>query len=552
LDARNDDAVTRLREKKPRREKPLALMARDLDQLRTLCEIDERELALLASPQAPIVLLRRRPDAPVADAVAPENPYLGVMLPYTPLHHLLLRRIDFPVVATSGNLSDEPICIDETEALVRLRGVAERFLIHDRPIERHVDDSVAWVWAGEPRIVRRARGYAPRPVLVRAEIPTVLAVGGHLKNAVALSMGRQVFVSQHIGDMETEQALAAFERVTADLIRLYEAEPVAVAHDMHPDYATTRWAQAAVRGVVADSTAALAREALPRLDGARLVAVQHHHAHLAACLAENGCDEPALGVTWDGTGYGPDGTVWGGEFLLGTTSSFRRVGHLRPFRLPGAEAAVREPRRSAVAVLWELGGRDALERDEPCPLEAFEPAARQPLLRMLEAGFNAPWTTSAGRLFDAVAALLGLHQTTTFEGQAAMALEFVASPSIGDAYPIDVTSSGAGEKEKLIVDWRPLIEALLEDRRKSEPASTIAARFHNALSCTIIDVARTVGVEKVALTGGCFQNQRLIVRTARALEKAGFTALLHRQIPPNDGGISLGQIAVAAARLAEG
>jgi hydrogenase maturation protein HypF len=543
VDARNTQAIARLRERKPRPHKALALMVGDLEQARDLCLLPSGAEEFLSSPQAPIVLLHRRPDAKtnVAQNVAPGNPYLGLMLPYTPLHQLLMRALDWPLVATSGNLSDEPICTDQQEALERLGHIADLFLIHDRPIARHVDDSVAWIVRGEGRLLRRARGYAPLPLTLRRdlrrELPTILAVGAHLKNNVALSVGRSVFISQHIGDLETPQALEAFERVIADFLALYEAEPVAIAHDLHPDYLSTRWAEQGVGS----------REVGSR----ELVAVQHHHAHLAACLAENGVDGPALGVTWDGTGYGTDGTVWGGEFLMGDAADFERVGSLRSFRLTGGEAAVREPRRVALGLLWELYGAAALERDDLAPVRAFDPAQRRLLGRMLERDVNSPLTTSAGRLFDGIAALLDLRQEMTFEGQAAMELEFIADPGVKDAYPLPLTRGERREADgPIVLDWGALVEAVLEELRQGVAPETIAARFHNALAQAIVDLARAIGQEQVALTGGCFQNRLLTERAAQGLEKAGFQALLHRQTPPNDGCISLGQIAVAAARLA--
>ena len=392
VDARNDAAIRRLRESKPRRAKPFALMARDLAQVRQFCEVSPEAEALLTSAEAPIVLLPQIANrkSQIANAVAPGNPTLGVMLPYTPLHHLLLRELDFPVVATSGNLSDEPICTDETEAMARLAGIADVFLVHDRPIARHVDDSVAWIVAGAPRLLRRARGYAPLPVMLPREVPTILAVGAHLKNTVRLSVGRQAFISQHIGDLETPEAMAAFERVIADFLRLYEAQPVAIAHDLHPEYLSTKWAQEQDR--IADRRCA--NREIANLHP-HLIPVQHHHAHLAACLAENQVEGPALGVTWDGTGYGTDGTIWGGEFLLGDAGGFERVAHLRPFRLPGGDAAVKEPRRVALALLWELFGDAALEMDDLAPIRDLRPAERKVLAQMLARGVNAPITTSA-------------------------------------------------------------------------------------------------------------------------------------------------------------
>jgi hydrogenase maturation protein HypF len=428
-----------------------------------------------------------------------------------------------------------------------------------------VDDSVAWIVRGAPRLLRRARGFAPLPVLLKEEVPTILAVGPHLKNTVALSVGRQAFISQHIGDLETAEAMVAFERVIADFLRLYEATPVAIAHDLHPEYLSTRYA--------------LERSSVQRFN-APTIGVQHHHAHLAACLAENGVDGPALGVTWDGTGYGTDGTIWGGEFLLGDASGFARVAHLRPFRLPGGDAAIHEPRRVALALLWEAYGDAALEMEDLAPVRAFSPTERRLLAQMLERGLNAPITTSAGRLFDGIAALIGLQQKASFEGQAAMALEFAADVAERGAYPIVLerhrmartSGQGTAEGQKsagenpplprspapvarsaghsmLNVDWLPLVEAVIADFRKGVSPGTIAARFHNALIGSIVAVAEATGEPRVALTGGCFQNRLLVENTAERLERAGFEVLLHRQVPPNDGGISLGQVAVAAAQL---
>jgi hydrogenase maturation protein HypF len=525
VDARDGEAVARLRERKARREKPLAVMVEGLPQASLLGLVSEDEATALTSMEAPIVLLSRRPGAGIAAEVAPENPRLGVMLASNPLHHLLLKETGFPLVATSGNLSEEPICTDEREAVARLGGIADRFLVHDRPIARHVDDSVAAVLGGRLRLVRRARGFAPRPIALAADGPTVLAVGAQLKNAVALALGGRAVVSQHIGDMETLEAQAAFESVIADLVAMHDARPAAIAHDLHPDYASTRWAQ---------------RSGLP------LIAVQHHHAHLASCLADNASDGHALGVIWDGTGYGPDGTVWGGEFLLGDAASFARVAHFRPFRLPGGEAAVREPRRAAVGLLVAAFGDDALSWDDLAPVAAFSPRERAVISGALSGGTNSPRTTSAGRLFDGIAALAGKGERSAFEGQAAMALEFAVDPSVRDAYPF-ARSGAAGP---MVLDWGPMLSAVVDDVRLRVPPRTIAARFHNALVAAIVDVAAQVGCGTVALSGGCFQNRVLTEGASAALTASGFTVLLHRQVPPNDGGIALGQLAVAAARLA--
>ena len=396
-------------------------------------------------------------------------------------------------------------------------------------------------------------------MLLAQPMPTILAVGAHLKNTVALSVGRQVFISQHIGDLETAEAMAAFERVIADFLRLYEAAPVAIAHDMHPDYLSTRWAkEERERREMRESQRAPAEApSFPSFPSfPSLVPVQHHHAHLAACLAENGVSGPALGVTWDGTGYGLDGTIWGGEFLLGDAADFVRVAHLRPFRLPGGDAAVKGPRRVALALLWELYGEAALGLDDLAAIRTLPASERLVLGQMLRRGLSAPITTSAGRLFDGVAALLGLHPTVSFEGQAAMALEYAADPAITDAYPLGLSteraptsSSFIDHHSSLLLDWQPLIEALLLDLRNGISAGILAARFHNGLAAAIVAVAEAIGQPQVALTGGCFQNRLLLERTASRLRQAGFDLLLHRQVPPNDGGISVGQVAVAAARL---
>lgn len=526
VDARDGAAVERLRERKHREEKPLALMVPSLEMVRACCEVADPEARLLRSPEAPIVLLRRRlGPIPVADAVAPGNPYLGVMVPYTPLHHLLLADLGFPVVATSGNLSEEPICTDEREALERLGEIADHFLVHDRPIARHVDDSVARLVAGRVLINRRARGYAPLPVTLETgpEPPATLAVGGHLKNTVAISVGRQVFLSQHIGDLSTEPALSAFRRVIADLETLYDLRPETISCDAHPDYLSSKHAEAS---------------SLPTHK------VQHHYAHLLSCIAENDLEGPLVGVSWDGTGYGTDGTVWGGEFLRITDRSFERAGHLRTFRLPGGERAVEEPRRSAIGLLHEIVGEEVIAMDSLAPVETFSPAERSLLVSMIRKGLNAPMTSSAGRLFDAVAAILGIRQRTTFEGQAAMELEYAADGHRTDeAYPFEIAADGSGP---MILDWAPMIRSIIEDLEGGSTRPAISARFHNTLSEGILAMLRRIGEERAVITGGCFQNRYLTERTVRRLEEEGIRVYRHQRIPPNDGGIALGQVLAVA------
>ncbi|MDH5580115.1 MAG: carbamoyltransferase HypF, partial [Betaproteobacteria bacterium] len=405
-----------------------------------------------------------------------------------------------------------------------------------------VDDSVVTLVDGAAAPVRRARGLAPLPIVVPRDLPDILAVGAHQKNVVALTVGRRVFLSQHIGDMETPQALVAFELVIRDFLTMYGAAPRLIAHDLHPDYMSTRWAQELATGRGPE------REAPTWMDGlagAELVPVQHHHAHLASCLAENGVEKRALGVIWDGTGLGTDGTIWGGEFLLGDARSFVRRAALRRFRLPGGEVAVKEPRRVALALLWELYGELAWSR---MPNGPFEDAEARILDKMLAGGVRAPITTSAGRLFDGVAALLGLRPRAAFEGQAAMELEFAADRSVDDAYPVDVVRGTEVDGPAIEIDWRSLIEALVEDSFRGVSHGVIAARFHGALAKAVHRVADYVGEPTVALSGGCFQNRLLTELCCRRLRHGGFEVLVHRQVPPNDGGISLGQAAVAAAQ----
>lgn len=530
VDARDEVAVRRLRARKQREEKPFALLFPDLAAIEAVCTVSPLEARLLESAEAPIVLLdRRAPAGGIAPAVAPGNPTLGVMLPYTPLHHLLLTDLGFPVVATSGNLSDEPICIDEQEALARLGEIADGFLVHNRPIARHVDDSVVRVVLGRELVLRRARGYAPLPVHVAAPLPPLLAMGGHLKNSVALAVGQDLFVSQHIGDLETVAAGTAFAGVIADFERLYATTPGAVACDAHPDYYSTRYA----RGM-----------------GLPVIPVQHHVAHVLAAMAENDLAGPALGVAWDGTGYGDDGTIWGGEFFRVTPTTVQRVAHWRPFGLPGGDAAVRRPRRSALGLLYEAQGAAALEAADLPPVAATPAAERAVLATMLRRGVFTPRTSSVGRLFDAVAALLGLRQQAGFEGQAAMDLEFALIGVTTDREYDLLLQPPAGAGAPAVLDWAPALDGILRDIRAGRSRGLIAATFHNTLVAGILLGARHAGEPQVVLGGGCFQNRYLLERAVTRLRAAGFRPYWPQRIPPNDGGIALGQL-VAASRLGE-
>jgi len=544
VDATNQEAVQALRNRKHRWEKPLAVMVYGVEQARECVELLPTEVELLTSPEGPIVLCRKRVDSPIASAVAPDTPYLGVMLATTPLHHLFVKRLGRPIVATSGNLSEEPICIDPKEATSRLHGIAATWLIHDRPIERHMDDSVVHVVCGKPQFLRRARGYAPLPVTVPHSNHLVLAVGGHQKNTVALAIEDRVFVSQHIGDLESHETQCAFERAIFDFMRLYGAVPDIIAHDRHPDYASTQLAE---RLTAAGSP----------LAGIPLFAVQHHHAHLAACLADAGHQGQALGIVWDGSGYGMDGTIWGGEFLFGDAGQFERVAAFRPYPLLGGEAAAREPRRTALALLWKIFGPKSFTWEDLSPIAATNSSERSVILKMLERNIRTPLTSSVGRLFDAVASLSGVLVQSSFEGRAGMLLESLCLESLCDPYPLPLTDafpadSFTGGAPRFWLDPGPTIAAIVSDIRSGKSQATIATRFHAALIACTVEVASRVGVEYVALTGGCFQNRRLTEGCVTALQQKNFRVLCHDQVPANDGGLSLGQTLVARAGLTPG
>ncbi len=556
-DAHNDRAVRRLRERKHREEKPFALMFLSLETIKAACEVSPLEDRLLRSSESPIVLLRKIANrkSQIVNAVAPGNPNLGVMLPYTPLHHLLMAELGFPVVATSGNLSDEPICTDEGEALERLGGIADVFLVHNRPIVRHVDDSIVRLMLDREMILRRARGYAPLPIQINVPflscghpLPAkrgvsrgggiVLAVGAHLKNAVALSVGNQVFISQHIGDLETEQAHTAFRRVIADFEKLYDTRPQIIAADLHPDYLSTKFALEIGRAGLP-----LGQEAQQRVPAT--IGVQHHIAHILSCMAENEIEPPTLGISWDGTGYGLDGTIWGGEFFLVTNKSIERIAHLRPFHLPGGDQAVKEPRRAALGLLYEILGAAIFERKSLPSVAAFSRTELTALKTMLAKRLNSPVTTSVGRLFDVVASLVSLRQQMRFEGQAAMELEFaLEGVNTEETYSLSLVT----RHPPLVLDWSPMIEAILLEVKDGVAIGEISAKFHNTLVEAIVAVAKHCGQNRIVLSGGCFQNRYLTERAVWRLQAEGFRPYWHQRVPPNDGGIALGQV-IAALRL---
>ena len=618
-DAASEEAIAKLRARKHREDKPFAILAADLAAVRRLVVVDDVAARLLESQARPIVLLSRRPDADVAAAVAPGNRQLGIMLPYTPLHHLLLEAVGRPLVLTSGNVSDEPIAYRDEDALARLGGIADAFLTHDRAIHIRTDDSVARVVGGRPTLIRRSCGYVPEPVTARGGFPRpVLACGAELKNTFCLAKEHRAFVSHHIGDLENAETLRSFTEGIEHFTRLFDIVPQVVAHDLHPEYLSTKYAL--------------------DLDGVDLVGVQHHHAHIASCLADNGFDGPVIGVAFDGTGYGTDGTIWGGEFLIADLATFLRVGHLAQVPMPGGAAAIRQPWRMAASYLDQpaAAGRPVGTRlidpaapiDAPGPVDAvgarldgpvtIDPAASidapgpvdavgarrdgpvtigpaastdapvpgragdsiaswdvadlavarrnadrwDAVVAMARRRVNAPLTSSAGRLFDAAAAILGVRDEITYEGQAAIELEQLADPGETRTYRARIetvpmttgpmTTGPIEAGEPFLVRGADLVTAAVDDLTLGVPAELIAARFHNGVAALIVDGCELLreqhGLTTVALSGGVFQNLLLLGRTVTRLEANGFTVLTHSRVPCNDGGISLGQAVVAAAR----
>jgi hydrogenase maturation protein HypF len=560
-DARNDDVVQKLRTRKHREEKPFAVMFPSFDELQKECEVSDLEKRLLLSSESPIVLLKKKinviprsettrnlnsdvtknDEIPrsslrdfarndnqqewiIAQSVAPKNPFLGAMLPYTPLHHILLSLTGIPLVATSGNISDEPICTDEYQAMKKLKSIADYFLVHNRPIERYCDDSIVRVVHGRELVMRRARGYAPLPIQLPMNLERpILAVGGHLKNTIALAHHNSIFISQYIGDLETPDSLTAFKKTINDFQSLYGIVPLHIVHDLHPNYVSTITAK---------------NELAHQYPKAAIVPIQHHFAHIASCMAENELTGTVLGFSWDGTGYGTDGTVWGGECILVDGKKISRVGTIRSFKLPGGESAVKEPRRCAAGILFELFGKECFEHSNEIS-NAFLEHEQKMIVEMLLKNINSPVTTSMGRLFDAVAALLGIRMKSSFEGQSAMEVEFLAYESSTTAsYSIEII-----QKNGLFEwDWRSMIAELLGDIETYVPKSEVARKFHNTLSKVIVEIAKKNNISRVLLSGGCFQNVILLEQSITLLRRNGFTPYWHQRIPTNDGGISLGQV----------
>lgn len=544
VDACNEAAVQRLRERKHRPDKPLALMYPSVERIREDCIVSDLDAKILTSAEAPIVLLSRNenPETAIAPAVAPHQSRLGVMLPYTPLHHLLLRELYSPVVATSGNRSGEPIVADEGQVVEKLGDIADLFLVHNRAIATPIDDSIVQVVQNQPCILRRARGYAPLPVQHSSwadatqsppSCSCVLAVGGHFKSAIALSKQHHIFLSHYLGDLDTVETVERFQGAIAHLQHLYQARPTAIACDAHPDYQSTRWA-----------------EMLATQWNVPLIRVQHHYAHILSVMVEHGLSAPVLGIAWDGTGYGEDGTIWGGECLEITPTGFNRIAHLKPFPLPGGDAAAREPRRSALGILMACLGDTAFARTDLASLQAFSPAELNTLRSMLHRQVNCPQTSSMGRLFDAIASLLNLCQVNTFEGQAASRLEGAIAPGTHPPYPIDFLHEA---QSPIQIDWRPMILGILHDLEQSMSARAIAAKVHHTLVQIILDLAKDYYAQvdrlsipcPVVLSGGCFQNRVLLEQAITTLRAHRFVPYWSTTIPSNDGGLAAGQILAA-------
>ncbi len=528
VDAANEKAVARLRERKYREAKPLAIMSPSLNEIRTFCRLSQAHVRLLTSARRPIVLCPKPPQGPIAENVAPRSPYLGVMLPYTPLHHLLLREGFAALVMTSGNQTDEPIAIDNDEALRRLGTIADAFLVHNPHILTRADDTVVAVMSGRPVMLRRSRGYAPAPVELPAPASKhILAVGAEQKNTICFVKNDYAFPGQHVGDLDNPLALQFFEHVVAHLGKLLDADPAIIAHDLHPAYMSTAYAR--------------------KRRNLKLLAVQHHHAHIASCMAEHSLDGRAIGLTFDGTGYGTDGKTWGSELLIASLGDCERLGSLAPTPMPGGDRCVDHPDRMAFSFLFSAYGSDAADLDLNC-MKRIPAPDRSSLAQMLEKNVNSPLSSGMGRLFDAVSALLNICPSPSFDGQPAMELEYFAVAGESSAYPLELSAA-----PPFTSDPSPLIRAVVRDIRSGVPREVIAARFHNSICQLGLDMAlaarRVTGLDRVVLSGGVFQNTYLTEKLLEELSSRDFRVYIHKMVPPNDGGISLGQAVVAWKRM---
>ncbi|MBU0528843.1 carbamoyltransferase HypF [bacterium] len=515
VDATNNEMVQKLRKLKGRDEKPFALMVRDLKIAHQYCLISNEEEQFLQSPRTPIILLKKLSNCRIAESVAPGNDYLGIMLPYTPLHHVLFEDLDTPLIMTSANYSEEPICIENDEAFKRLENIADYFLIHNRDIYLRSDDSVGIFLHNKFRYIRRSRGIVPQPVFVKSTGPAVLAVGGELKNAICLLNEGKAFISQHIGDLENIEAYNFFKMTIEHLQRIFDVKSELIVHDLHPQYFSTQWAK--------------------EQPNIQTIAVQHHHAHLTACMAENQLTEPVIGIIMDGTGYGTDGTIWGGEILIGGYSNFDRFAHFEQLPLPGGDAAIKSPWRTAISYLYKTF-------DSSIPnLPFIDNLDIDPIIEMIDKNINSPLTSSCGRLFDAVAAMSGGRQTIRYEAQAA--IELMQSFESIDVRPFSFEIEYKMEKRVILI--QPIIRSLVRSIQNNESFSKISSRFHKTLVQIFLEIANEArnetGINQIVLSGGVFQNMVLFEHTILTLEKANFRVYTHSQVPTNDGGISLGQ-----------
>lgn len=527
-DAENRSTVARLRKRKHREEKPLAMMSLDIEIIRKYARVDPEEEKLLTSPRRPIVLLKKIEPNPISEKVSPRNWYFGVMLPYTPLHYLILNHHFTALVMTSGNRSEEPIAIDNDEAFERLSDIADYFLIHDRHIYLRNDDSIVRKSAGDRRFIRRSRGYVPVPVFLKKEVPPILACGAELKNTVCLTKKNQAFLSQHVGDLANLAAYDFFRKTIEHMKRILDIRPDIVAYDLHPNYMSTRYAE--------------------ELQGIQKIQVQHHHAHIISCMAENMLSGPVVGLSFDGTGYGTDGNIWGGEILIADARQFRRAAHITYIPMPGGEAAIKQPWRMAVSYLYDAFGETFWDLDLPL-FKDHDEKKIQTIIQMIQNGVNSPLTSSLGRLFDGIASIIGIRNHVFYEGQAAMELEMLAQDHTSDIYDGEWTGSNRHK-----IPTAPIIYGIVKDMQRGIPESIISRKFHQTLIHLFADLCEVIGKEnglnRVVLSGGVFQNSILFTGLIKALEAKKIKVYTHRRVPTNDGGISLGQAVVAAAAVA--
>ncbi len=542
VDAENSNAVARLRKRKHRKEKPFAVMSYDIACIRKYAYVDAEEEALLTSPQRPIVILKKMKFNTLSQEVSPRNKYFGVMLPYTPLHYLLLKSNLTALVMTSGNMSEEPIAIDNDDAFKRLSNIADYFLVHNRDICLRSDDSIVKKTAGGTRFIRRSRGYVPTPVFLKKSVPQILACGADLKNTICLTKENKAFLSQHIGDIENLATYEFFKMTIEHMKRILDIEPVMIAHDLHPDYLSTRYAQ--------------------EQQDITKVAVQHHHAHIVSCMAENMLEGPVIGLSFDGTGYGTDGSIWGGEILIAEPGRFERAAYLSYIPMPGSAAAIKEPWRMAVSYLYNVFG-DALWNLDLPVLKRIDEKKIRIITEMISKRVNSPYTSSLGRLFDGIAAIIGIRNHVFFEGQAAMELEMLAKDNSNSTYEYEWVIDVQGPKSKVQSLWtsdignryriliQPIVFGVVKDMKKGVDLYEISSKFHMTLIhlfselCAVIRKER--GLNRVILSGGVFQNSLLFTGLIQALEAKSFQVFTHRLVPANDGGISLGQAVIATA-----